>query len=324
MNTRMTRREFLSWTITVMGVKAAAPVNLLGATMAGRRVFVAGFSHETNTFHPVATRSYSYSQGGNLRLAAWNDHGLVVVPGVSAYPSGGGTIAEPACREAMAKVLASLRSALPVDAVFLRLHGAMYAEGMGPAETELVRAVRAVVGQKIPIACTFDLHGNIPARMAQFGDILVGLKTAPHTDGAQTGDWRNASCWTPWRKGASDSVCAAHSNDPPRRESDDHCGAISITRGRGAPPRARRSSGSRGEDPGRNSLRGLRLDGLSRYGDVGHGGPRMARARPPGQRPFISREKSGRRDASSPLAAKPRNWETASPEPWPRMSQPCS
>jgi microcystin degradation protein MlrC len=61
----------------------------------------------------------------------------------------------------------------------------MYAEGIGPAESVLAGEVRRVVGPKVPIACTFDLHGNIPARLADYGDILVGLKTAPHTDGAQ-------------------------------------------------------------------------------------------------------------------------------------------
>ena len=106
----------------------------------------------------------------------------------SAYPSGGGTIEEKACRDAMDRVLDSLRAAMPVDAVFLRLHGAMYAEGIGPAETVLVGEVRSIVGPDVPIACTFDLHGNIPARLARYGDILVGLKTAPHTDGAQTAE----------------------------------------------------------------------------------------------------------------------------------------
>src|SRR5262249_36224469 len=105
--------------------------------------------------------------------------------GTSAYPAGGGTVARAACRAAMETVIASLRRAMPVDAVFLRLHGAMFAEGVGPAETELVRQAREVVGRKIPIACTFDLHGNIPARLARFGDIVVGLKTAPHTDGPE-------------------------------------------------------------------------------------------------------------------------------------------
>jgi len=153
-----------------------------------RRVFVAGFSHETNTFHPVKTTSFDFAEVSRDPLGVWRDAGLIVVPGIHARPNGGGTIEEKPCREAMGRVLDSLRAALPVDAVFLRLHGAMYAEGIGPAESVLVGEVRSLVGPKIPIACTFDLHGNIPARLAQSGDILVGLKTAPHTDGAQTAD----------------------------------------------------------------------------------------------------------------------------------------
>lgn len=184
----MLRREFLRQTLAVTAASGFGLGNAHATTASARRICVAGFSHETNTFHPVTTRSYSYAAAGALRLPGWQENGMVVLPGVHGRPAGGGTITEAACREAMEKVLASIRTALPVDAVFLRLHGAMFAEGVGPAETELVQAVRGTVGSKVPIACTFDLHGNIPARLAQFGDILVGLKTAPHTDGAQTAE----------------------------------------------------------------------------------------------------------------------------------------
>ena len=64
----------------------------------------------------------------------------------------------------------------------------MFVEGVGPAETVLVGLVRELVGPDVPIACTFDLHGNIPSRLGDFGDILVGLKTAPHTDSAETAE----------------------------------------------------------------------------------------------------------------------------------------
>jgi len=151
-----------------------------------KRIFVAEFSHETNTFHPLKTTAYSYGQiGADFSLPGWKEAGLITVPGLTARPNSGGTIDETACREAMQRVLDSLRAATPVDAVLLRLHGAMFAEGVGPAETVLAGEVRRIVGRKVPIACTFDLHGNIPARLASFGDILVGLKTAPHTDGPQ-------------------------------------------------------------------------------------------------------------------------------------------
>jgi len=167
--------------VRIRAVRAAEP-----AKPPAKRVFVAGFSHETNTFHPVKTKAFSIRPPGPFSLPVWKDTEIVEVPGVSAYPAGGGTIEEAPCREAMAKIVDSLRVASPVDAVFLRLHGAMYVEGIGPAETALVARVRAIVGPSIPIACTFDLHGNIPARLARSGDILVGLKTAPHTDHAET------------------------------------------------------------------------------------------------------------------------------------------
>lgn len=155
---------------------------------AGKRVFVAAFAHETNTFHPVKTAAFRFGEASGRPLPVWAGSEIEVVPGSAAHPAGGGTVDGVACREAMDKVLASLRAAMPVDAVFLRLHGAMYAEGIGPAETVFVEQVRALVGPGVPVACTFDLHGNIPARMGEFGDILVGLKTAPHTDGAETAE----------------------------------------------------------------------------------------------------------------------------------------
>ena len=186
------RREFLRDAIAIgAGTRVVLSKHASATEPAGKRtkrVFVAGFAHETNTFHPVKTTGFSSSKPGALSLTAWEGADLEIVSGVSAYPSGGGTIEEKACREAMDRVLDSLRAAMPVDAVFLRLHGAMYAEGIGPAETILVGEVRSFVGPEVPIACTFDLHGNIPARLAQYGDILVGLKTAPHTDGAETAE----------------------------------------------------------------------------------------------------------------------------------------
>jgi microcystin degradation protein MlrC len=178
------RREFLRSTLAA---GFAVGARTLWASD-GRRVFFAGFSHETNTFHPVRTESFGFGQIARTPAAVWEDPGLTVIAGEHARPNGGGTIEEKPCREAMNRILDSLKAAMPVDAVFLRLHGAMYAEGIGPAETVLVGEVRSLVGPKVPIACTFDLHGNMPARIGRFGDILVGLKTAPHTDGVQTAD----------------------------------------------------------------------------------------------------------------------------------------
>ena len=199
---KRSRREFLKDTMaTVVAANTGKPLSigiLSEATLSAepsqelaKRIFVAAFAHETNTFHPLKTTKFNYDQPNTADrpyLSVWKDTGLIAIPGIYAHPDGGGTIDGPACREAMDRILNSLHGVMPVDAVFLRLHGAMYAEGIDPAETVLVGEVRSVVGPNIPIACTFDLHGNIPARLAKFGDILVGLKTAPHTDGPQTAE----------------------------------------------------------------------------------------------------------------------------------------
>jgi len=206
--TTRTRRRFLQDLAAGVGATAALghratqrPRSIaMGAETVGatsHRIFFAGFSHETNTFHPLRTTGFNFREPkpGSpppLSLEAWKDFRPIIVPGVSAFPNGGGTIDGRACRDAMARVIQSLRQSMPVDAVYLRLHGAMYADGVGPAETVLVEQAREVVGPRTPIACTFDLHGNIPARMARFGDILVGLKTAPHTDHPQISEQAGA------------------------------------------------------------------------------------------------------------------------------------
>jgi microcystin degradation protein MlrC len=178
------RREFLLQTVAA-GLAAGSR----SFAAAGRkRVFVASFMHETNTFHPVKTVEYDYAEADREFVDAWKGANLEVVPGPVVTPRGGGTLDQKGCRAAMDRILKSLKAVLPVDAVFLRLHGAMFAEGIGPAESILVGEVRSLVGPTIPIACTFDLHGNIPAQLARSGDILVGYKTAPHIDRKETAD----------------------------------------------------------------------------------------------------------------------------------------
>src|ERR1043166_883562 len=185
------RRQFVGSVATAVAGGSLVQLGAQEATTApaagpNKRVFVAEFSHETNTFHPLKTDSYSYSQiEPGFSLPGWRDAGLTTACGPIARPNSGGTISASACREAIGRVLDSLRAAGRVHAVFLRLHGAMYAQGIGPAESVLVKEIRRIVGAATPIACTFDLHGNIPAWLAGSGNILVGLKTAPHTDAAQ-------------------------------------------------------------------------------------------------------------------------------------------
>ena len=50
---------------------------------------------------------------------------------------------------------------------------------------ELYAMVRGVVGPKVPVVATVDLHANISERMVQNVDALVSYRTNPHMDQAE-------------------------------------------------------------------------------------------------------------------------------------------
>src|SRR6266700_7246072 len=107
------RRQFVASVATVLAgrslvqLEAAEAITTLAAGPT-KRVFVAEFSHETNTFHPLKTDSYSYSHiDPSFSLPGWRDAGLTTASGLIARPSSGGTISASAGREAMDRVLDS-------------------------------------------------------------------------------------------------------------------------------------------------------------------------------------------------------------------------
>ena len=74
-----------------------------------------------------------------------------------------------------------------LDGVYLDLHGAAVAENADDSEGELIARIRAVVGPKLPIVASLDLHANVTERMLQLSDGLVAYRTYPHIDMAETG-----------------------------------------------------------------------------------------------------------------------------------------
>src|SRR6185312_2291978 len=83
--------------------------------------------------------------------------------------------------------LEQARSAGPVDAVYLALHGAMAAEGEGDPEGYLLKEIRAIVGDRVPIVISLDLHGVLTDRMLEQVDALTAYHTYPHVDFFETG-----------------------------------------------------------------------------------------------------------------------------------------
>ena len=51
---------------------------------------------------------------------------------------------------------------MPVDAVLLTLHGAMAARGVDDCESDLVAAIREIVGEETTIGALLDNHCDLP------------------------------------------------------------------------------------------------------------------------------------------------------------------
>lgn len=86
------------------------------------------------------------------------------------------------------QMLEELRAELPVDGVYLALHGALAVRGIPRPEAEIARRFREVVGPDVPIAGTFDLHGNEDAEFLGHANFAFVTKRFPHYDDGIQGE----------------------------------------------------------------------------------------------------------------------------------------
>ncbi len=169
------------------------------------RVAVATFQHETCTFCPGGDIGEDdwrrrlvgdevLNSGGYVRgfVAQAEDYGDMELVGLRS-PSGvfGGSSRSWNSREAfevfLGEMLEDLRAAMPVDGVYLALHGAMAVRDVPRPEAEIARRFREVVGPDVPIAGTFDLHGNEDRAFLEAADFAFVTKRYPHYDAAIQG-----------------------------------------------------------------------------------------------------------------------------------------
>lgn len=165
--------------------------------------------HETNTFAPTKADFAAFRHGGgwpplsegpamleatrdvNMAICGFVEtaeaEGWSLVPTLwcAAVPSA--HVTEDAYEAIASRLVAAIADALPLDGVYLDLHGAMVAEHLEDGEGELLARVRAVVGPDVPIVASLDLHGNVSPAMVDHAEILVAYRTYPHVDMAETG-----------------------------------------------------------------------------------------------------------------------------------------
>jgi microcystin degradation protein MlrC len=170
------------------------------------RIAVARFSHETCTFCPKPTtiEDWEYYGPPSRDLLSSNEgyiggfktmceeYGGVELVGVlSPRGARGGSSGSWITQEAYDKysygIVDDLKDQGPFDGVFLSLHGAMAVTGIPKPEAELVRRVRAAIGD-IPIFVTLDLHANEDHELSDVADAVFIIKRYPHYDTTLQGE----------------------------------------------------------------------------------------------------------------------------------------
>jgi microcystin degradation protein MlrC len=172
------------------------------------RVAILGLSIECNRFAPVTKKEAfnCYLEGQALieearkpapamlpetpsfvasmdRTGPWTP-----VPLVMAMTEPGGPIDHPFFEEVAAKVRAGLKAALPLDGVYFCAHGAAITTEDEDPEGTLFDIIREIVGPKVPMVASFDLHGNVSRRMVDAPDVFIGYRTNPHLDMGERGE----------------------------------------------------------------------------------------------------------------------------------------
>ena len=122
---------------------------------------------------------------GAIDLATRQETSIVPLLACNAVSSG--YIRSDVFGDLLGELLERLESHLPVDGVFLALHGAMVAEDEEDATGAVLAQARALVGDDIPIVASLDLHANVTNKMIAVSDGLIGYQTCPHVDLFETG-----------------------------------------------------------------------------------------------------------------------------------------
>ena len=171
------------------------------------RIAIGGFHHETNCFAAGRTDFAYFAShrdrpplcygadvvkwlsGTTFALSGFmQDMGAHdLVPLLWTSGGAGALVTRDAFERIAASLVGRLSEAMPVDAVYLDLHGAMVTEDFEDGEGELLRRVRAAVGDKVPVAVSLDYHANVTPQMVEHSDAVIAYRTYPHVDRVETG-----------------------------------------------------------------------------------------------------------------------------------------
>tara|TARA_B100001964_G_scaffold155327_1_gene170687 strand:+ start:5735 stop:7249 length:1515 start_codon:yes stop_codon:yes gene_type:complete len=175
-----------------------------------KRIAVAGFQHETNTFASTLATYGEFEKADAWPGLIRGDEVIRALSGVhasltgfvdAAMASGGYEIipvlwcaAEPSSYvttdafERIADMIVNdIGCAGDLDGIYMELHGAMVTQKHEDGEGELLRRIRDLTGPDLPIAVSFDFHANVTPEIMKHASSINIFRTYPHIDLVETG-----------------------------------------------------------------------------------------------------------------------------------------
>lgn len=157
------------------------------------RILTAGIRHESNTFntYPTTLEDFAVLRGSEMLeglsyTGILEEAGVEVIPVLHAGTGPSGVVSKEAYETLRDEILEGIRNAGQLDGIYLDMHGALHVEGYEDAQVDFIRKIRAIVGEEMAIAASFDLHGNISEAFIDGLNIISAFRTAPHVDGEET------------------------------------------------------------------------------------------------------------------------------------------
>ncbi len=158
------------------------------------KILVGKFTLESNEHVPMmcdlehVALSYGAESLAHMQLGdVFDRDDIEVIPTICADAACSGVMRRRAYEHIADTITNAIRANLgTLDGIYLCLHGASYVEKIGSGEHELLKRIRDIVGDYLPIAVCCDPHGNLTQRYVEHCTFIRSYRESPHVDIAQS------------------------------------------------------------------------------------------------------------------------------------------
>ncbi len=170
-----------------------------------KKVMVIGLHEESNSFNPQIEQYSLFENFGiydkdqvvcgdgksgytiSGMLTALKENGITAVGGLTLRADSGGPLSHKIVDKFLKTFEEEFLSYGDIDGVLACMHGATVSDTSFDVCGDIFEKMRRIVGEKVIISASFDLHANITEKLISNVDYITGYQTYPHLDMYETG-----------------------------------------------------------------------------------------------------------------------------------------